>query len=286
MCLIIQREPNFEIPYDKFESAIHTNPDGYGLSFPDEGKLRTLKSHHKADPENLYRVVNEELIELPLLIHFRFNTAGKTNLRNAHPFPILEHGTDGIDLRMAHNGTIGKYKTIAQTDESDTRAFVREFVRPLFKRMIKAVGPEELLKDEFTKKLLEDQIPKGSVLSFLDSQGNTLNVNETGNGGKKEDGWYYSNSYSFNRSHRETETLPYGQTSYYNMGDWKYPDTKSNKMGDTNVTKFTKKYEVSLEDLALFTDDTIDMIVKEAPDDAILLVKEVLHELYLKGKKV
>jgi hypothetical protein len=282
MCLIINREPDFEIPFQKFKSAIEVNPDGYGLTYPDDkGVLRTLKDSAKPDPERLYRIVNEELKEVPLLLHFRYNTAGKTNLRNAHPFPVLEKDTDGIDIRMAHNGTINKYKTIAKADESDTRAFVREFVRPLLKRMVKAVGPDEVLKDPFTMKLLEDQIPSGSVLSFVDGNGYFQNINELGNGGGREDGWYFSNKYSFNKAHRDPTP---SKTVYYNCldnwGDTETEEWEPDGLKDTNVMKFTKKYEIkSIDDLLLISDSTIEGIVEEIPQDAQLLIKELLAEL-------
>lgn len=275
MCLIIQREPNFEIPYDKFRNAIITNPDGYGLSYPCGGMLYTLKSPSTPDPEKLYRMINEELRDVPLLIHLRFTTAGKTNMRNAHPFPVLEYKSDGIDLRMAHNGTIGKYKAKADEGESDTRSFIRRFVRPLMKRMVKAVGPEEILKDEFTQMLLTNEIPGGSVLSFIDGYGNFMNINEMNNGGGREDGWYFSNSYSFNAKHREP-SFP------LDVSEKKvYPSAVVNRYKEaTNVQKFTDKYNVKLFDLTLLTDDTIDELVKSAPSDAALLIKEVLFELY------
>ena len=203
MCLIIERDPNIVLPFEKFKTAIENNSDGYGLSFPDGNKLAVLRSKETPDPEKLYRFINEELIDKKLMIHLRYTTVGDTNLRNAHPFPILERKVDGIDLRMAHNGTLGKYKLKADKGESDTRAFVRDFVRPLFKRMAKAIGPEALLEDEFTKRLLEDQLTTASVLTFIDSNGSSLVCNEKGNGGFREEGVYYSNKYSFNENHRK-----------------------------------------------------------------------------------
>lgn len=305
MCLIIQREPNFEIPFEKFESAIHTNPDGYGISYADNGRLHVMRSPKKPDPEALYKMINEELLEVPMLIHFRFTTAGATNLRNAHPFPVLEYDKDGLDLRMAHNGTIGKFKTNSKIWESDTRSFVRQFVRPLMKRMIKAIGPEALLNDEFTQMLLKEQIPSSSVLSFIDSNGNTMNINELGNGGGSEEGWYFSNKYSFNRTHREpTTSVGQGFGGYYgdyggrygHTGYWSGYDDGTNskkkslppvtddkedvKLGDTNVEKFTKKYDIdNIHELCMVTDEVIDELVEKVPNDAALMIKELLFEL-------
>lgn len=283
MCLIIQRKPNFEIPFEKFKSAVINNPDGYGLSYPDNGKLITLRTPEEPDPEKLYRMVNEELIEKELMLHLRFTTVGETILRNAHPFPILEKDTDGVDLRMAHNGTLGKYRPKGQSTESDTRLFVKTFVRPLFKRLVKGMEPEELMTDGFVKALLEDQLTTSSVLTFLDGNGNSLICNETGNGGKQEDQWYYSNTYSFNPSHRTPSTpnnYPYSyQWSNNNQGG---NNVVTAKFKCSNTPKFTKAYDCQVKDLFAMTDSVIKGLVKDKPLHAEMLIKELLHEL--KGK--
>lgn len=289
MCLIIQREPNFEIPYEKFAAAIKVNPDGYGLAFPDGNRLVTLRDPSTPDPEVLYRLINEELIDKKLMLHLRFTTAGETNLRNAHPFPILEKKVDGIDLRMAHNGTLFSYKNKAAKWESDTRAFVRMYVRPLFKRMAKAMSPEELLHDPFIKELLEEKLTTSSVLTFLDGEGNTLICNETGNGGKQEDGWYFSNSYSFNSSHRSKVITPPATYSSSPRPVYSSPKqqvsvgqgrtkTASKICEGFNTSKFSDKH--GLDDplkLTQLSDATIDRIISDG--DAAILIKELLFEM-------
>ena len=291
MCLIIQRQPNFEIPFEKFKSAITVNPNGYGLSYPDvDGKLITLRDPDKPDPEKLYRLINEELIDKDLLIHLRYTTVGETNMRNAHPFPILERKTDGIDLRMAHNGTLFTYKNMAAKGESDTRVFVRKFVRPLFKRMAKAMDPAELMTDPFIKELLEDKLTQSSVLTFIDGNGRSLVCNETGNGGKREDGWYYSNSYSFNSSHRE----PASNVTYYRGAKYNSPKQKSPALPKPepkvsaspvshlcrafSVTKFSKRYKMdSTSRLVKLSDDTIYKALQMGEGHA--LISELIYEL-------
>lgn len=282
MCLIALRNPRFVIPYDKFESAVVNNPDGYGMSYPDQdGKLITLRSADKPDPEALYRIINEDLADQKLLVHLRYTTVGDTILRNAHPFPILERDKDGIDLRMAHNGTLSKYRPQSNTSsESDTRVFVREFVRPLFKRLAKGMSPEELLSDDFTKKLLEDQLSAASVLTFLDGNGNSLICNEKGNGGKQEDGWYYSNTYSFNPKHREPPTpKTYTTPSSYKNTQSNVVSYTGAKFKDSNTVKFTKKYKLTdITDTFHFSDQLIEEIA-DKPKDAELLIKELIYEL-------
>ncbi len=296
MCLIIDRQPNFEIPYDKFESAILNNPDGYGLTYPsgnNDGKLITLRSADKADPEGLYKLINEDLINEKIMVHLRYTTVGETILRNAHPFPILERESDGIDLRMAHNGTLSKFKPGFKSSESDTRVFVREFVRPLFKRLIRGMDPEELLSDSFTKLLLEDQLSMASVITFLDGEGNSLICNEEGNGGKQEDDWYYSNTYSFNPKHRVKPATPVTYNTGYTASGYNQGTTlsvvppKGTKFKDCSVMKFTRKHGMtSIKDAFHMSDDLIEEVVNKKPDDAVLLIKELLYELELTGKEL
>lgn len=299
MCIIIQRNPGFVIPKEKFLSAVKVNPHGYGIAAAEgDGVLTVVREvPEEVDAEALYDMIHGEFANDQLLIHLRYNTVGETTLRNAHPFPILEYETDGVDLRMAHNGTIGKFKpgvTASNKWESDTRVFVRTYVRPLFKRMAKALGPENVMKDSFVERLLDDQITSSSVLSFIDGFGNTLNVNALGNGGAYEDEWYYSNKYSFNKSHREPTRNVYAPGySYHNDTDWwetynsEYKTTqktsnvtqfdKKDHALDSKTELFTDKYNVDdLEDLFGLGDDFLDALFDEEPDDAKLLCKEML----------
>ena len=277
MCLIIQREPNFEIPFDKFKNGVLNNPDGYGLSFPEGNKLEVLRSAESPDIDKLYRLVNEELIDKKLMIHLRYTTAGATNLRNAHPFPILEKSKDGVDLRMAHNGTLGKYKSLANKGESDTRMFVRSFVRPLFKRLVKGMSVKELLEDDFTKAILEDQLTAASVLTFIDGDGNTLICNETGNGGKKEEGWYYSNTYSFREDYRKPAPVSKGVTYLPPQGVHKKATTPVWDK-DTDTPLFTAKHSLSVVDMLRMPDSAIKEVVSDKAEST-LLIKELMMRL-------
>lgn len=287
MCIIIQRDAGFEIPYEKFKTAVLNNPHGYGLSFPDDKGLSVFRNPEEPDPEALYRIINEELIDKNLLIHLRWTTVGATNMRNAHPFSVLERKTDGIDLRMAHNGTLHQWSQRADTDESDTRSFVRGYVRPLFKRLIKGMDSVDILNDDFCKKLLEDQLSSASVLSFLDGEGNTLICNPEGNGGKQDEGWYYSNTYSFNPDHRSKKkyttgggttstgktTKTTGNVTYLPSGGTRSIDTQ------TSTRRFTDRFKLkSIKAVKDFSDDTINRIVADK-DVAALLIKELIEEV-------
>ena len=290
MCIIIMREAGVELDADKFKTLVMNNPNGWGISVPDgEGNLLTFRQveDEDTDAEALYEYIHDEFKDDKIMLHLRYTTAGDTILRNAHPFPVLEREADGSDVRLAHNGTLTSYVPSANSTnkwESDTRVFTRNFVRPLLKRLALGRSPELILKDEFTKGLLDTQLTSMSVVTLIDGHGNTLLVNEKGNGGfTEDDGTYYSNKYSFDANHRKPYTV--GKTSASSttpkttgrttMG------TTTGTFTDTNVEMFTTKYDIAMkDDLFLLSDEAIESLVDEEPEDAILLIKELLGRLY------
>lgn len=294
MCLIIQRPPGVTLDKEDFLTAVANNPDGWGLSVPGEnGYLHTMKDLNSDNPEDLYELLHGDLKDDSVMLHLRYTTAGETSMRNAHPFPILEMGTDGVDLRMAHNGTIHKYKPSATANnkwESDTRVFVREFVRPLFKRLIKGISCDQLLKDDFVYDLLNEQLPTTSTISFIDGWGNTLEVNPLGNGGEyTDDGVWFSNKYSFNPKHREPKvntgfTMGTGYTGGASTpSNFPSPDT----FKDTDQSLFSDMYSIQdMEELFSLSDETISMLVDVSPLSAERLIKEVLLLLYNQNKDI
>lgn len=325
MCLIILKEEGKTFKKDKFLTAVENNPHGYGVSVAlGNGRLLTKKAIDY-DKEMLYNdIVTDEIGkygEYPVLCHLRYTTAGKTILRNSHPFPILEFDKDGVDLRMAHNGTIFGFKP-KQTDKdswsSDTRKFVKEIVRPLIKSMWAgnkidrtdfeseedkilwlASEMKTLLESPVLTKVLEEFIPASSVLVFIDGFGNTLYINKMGNGGIVEDGVYYSNKYSFNKGHRAEKKNQHGNYSnvYYpknSQGSYGSPKTTTVKPAEvkSNVKKledpvsyerkFSKDYNIeNFGDVLYFGDELLETIKDEAPDDLLELTKELMLELYL-----
>lgn len=292
MCIIIEREPNKTIDFEDFKSFIINNPDGWGLSVPEgDGKLLTLRSAETPDPDNLYKLVQEEFLTHKIMLHLRYTTAGATELRNAHPFPILEKSKDGIDLRMCHNGTLSAYSP-QKGNESDTRVFVRQFVRPLFKRLAKAYKDDlsQLLTDAWAKWLLDGELTQKSVLTFIDGNGGTMRVNPLGNGGKVQDGVYYSNVYSFDPEHR----LPYHLKANYgvSLNSVGGPKGKSNVVTytkkhaeDTMQLPFTEQFGTTLLELKSLGDDFIEQLCTENPEDAASLMKELLSRVPLEDDK-
>jgi hypothetical protein len=265
VCLIIQRPAHAKLDFEKFKTAVENNPDGFGISAAEGfGELITIRDVSKWKTDELFKLVDEEFIDVPLLVHLRYTTAGATNLRNAHPFPVLEYATDGVDLRMAHNGTLAAYKS--NTDESDTRRFVRTFVRPLFKRLIKGMDIEQILKDDFTKDLKNG--------GFYDEQG-----------------VYFSNKYSFDDWHRKPAYTQWPTHQYKNPAPVTVftPSTnykQTSHAEDTRVQRFSEKYDLDgLHECLSLDKGSIDTIVKDHPGDATLLIMELLEQYETLSRK-
>jgi len=302
MCIILLREPNVTLDADDFKTMVMNNPHGWGISVPDgEGNLFTVRDVAGGDTnaEELYEWINDEFAKDKIMLHLRYTTAGDTILRNAHPFPVLEKGADGVDLRMAHNGTLSAYEPKWNADnkwESDTRVFTRNYVRPLFKRLILGRNSKDVLEDYFTHNILDTQLTAMSVITLLDGHGNSLIVNEHGNGGfTDKDGTYYSNKYSLDPDHRKPKSYGYGGASSTmgkpqqktGRGGVTTTPTVGNSYTDCDVKKFTSKYDVGMkDDLYLLSDEAIEMLVDEEPEDAVLLIKELLHDLYEADRKL
>tara|TARA_R110000851_G_scaffold66423_2_gene150240 strand:+ start:1326 stop:2333 length:1008 start_codon:yes stop_codon:yes gene_type:complete len=296
MCVIIVREPGVTLDKVKWDTAVLNNPDGWGISVPDgQGRLLTTLSAEEEGDE-LYELLHTEYKDDKALIHLRYTTAGETSLRNAHPFPVLESEPDGVDMRMCHNGTLPLWtpgKTALNRWESDTRCFVREYVRPLMKRFSKGMNSEDILTDPFIDSLLDHQCTFASVLAFIDGYGNVSIVNEKGNGGfHDDDGTYFSNSYSHDPEHR----LPYNKKAGYKPSGKTTPiskqksgtgalvtniTTKNTTFTDCDVDTFTDKHGIpEASELHLLSDDTLFVLVDEEPEDALLLIKELLADNY------
>jgi gamma-glutamylaminecyclotransferase len=95
MCLIIHKPKGARIPVDVLQRAMIKNPDGFGLTYVDNGKtFRTL---------SYKRVLNLVDTDRELVCHFRFATVGKVNISNCHPFEVDDKTV------IYSNGTVKGY---------------------------------------------------------------------------------------------------------------------------------------------------------------------------------
>lgn len=200
MCVIIVKDPGVELPYDKLESACWVNSDGYGISVIDRGKIETKKVFDPKgnDPAAVAKLL-EESKDLKTILHLRFRTAGEKAEEACHPFHILTKEQDDLDMLLMHNGTMRTFEKKGSV-EPDSYHFVQEIVRPLATRFGAAMTNEEIIEDPLFQRILSDYAGLSNKLVIYDNNGKVLIINK--DQGKQYEGWWASNEYSFNRSHR------------------------------------------------------------------------------------
>jgi predicted glutamine amidotransferase len=202
MCVIIVREPGVSIPEDKIVSACKVNPHGWGIVAVQNGKLSKFHQYKEGgnDPDMVLEALRHAR-DHKVLLHLRYVTAGDKDIKNCHPFMVLEEEKHGLDVAFAHNGTLYSYRDPVTDGFSDTAHFVQRFLRPLMERTILFSGKQDLLKDPFLEEMLKKECTASSVFTMMDGFGNVTYMNKQH--GQEHDGWWASNSYSFKDDHRE-----------------------------------------------------------------------------------
>jgi hypothetical protein len=335
MCVIIHRAPGITIPFEKLQSACIVNADGMGIVAYDRGKLELRKFFDPKgnDPEILQQHL-EAAKDLHVYVHLRYRTKGSTDKANVHPFGVLKNKKHGMDIQFMHNGTLQDYGT---SDTCDSKHFVKTLLTPLSEKLLKAVEPDVLIHDKTYLDILNKYAGKSSVFLLADSFGNHQIVNY--DCGKEFDGWWASNEYSFNRTHREpSRTYKNYSKGYYLNGKWteyesspqadapqwgKYTDYEEKKVislpplppeGTESVSdsrapfndevpwkeevkEVAKKAPISptlptrerfidiaeindLSEVCQLSRVHIEDLVEEYPEQAVLLIMDLLKELY------
>lgn len=223
MCVICISPSGKQLPSEHtIRNMFSYNNDGAGMMYTKNGNVYIEKGFMTIDSflegvETLKRAINTE--KETVIFHFRITTAGGTNPKNCHPFPLSDKFEDMQKLKfrtnigMAHNGII-PIKT-SRADVSDTMEFDRQVLHHLWKHHHNFYE-----NDDFMEKI--DKQINGSRMVFLLPNrkfyklGNWIE--------NDEDGLIYSNS-SFEDRHYFTNwgyTWPVGRHTYsYNYGyDW------------------------------------------------------------------
>lgn len=208
MCVIIIKNPGITIPKPMIESACHVNADGFGISILKDGELLTFKNYDKKgnDPDEVWRLM-QEYHQLPQYIHLRYTTKGEKSQDNCHPFPLIE--TEGFTLNLMHNGTLYDFGPQDKDVRSDTRIFAEEFAKPLSEAFFARNG-DTMLEDPVYQKIMEKYSGNGFLVTY-DNKGNYYIA---GGKGFAHEGWWSSNTYSFDRAHREPKVTRYGGSTY------------------------------------------------------------------------
>jgi hypothetical protein len=222
MCVIISRKPGIDIPAAKIESACHVNSDGWGISVLDRGKLITHKEYSSKgnDPERVLKAL-EQAKDHQVYLHLRYCTVGEKDEDNCHPVKILDQENDGADIFLMHNGTIYDFKSETRKDRSDTVNFAELLLMPIFSAFADQVGGEEVLnEDQPCRWVIESVMAKfigsSSKVLLYDNLGREIIFNRKD--GTEHQGWWSSNTYSFDRTHRDPTVPIYTTTHTYGQG--------------------------------------------------------------------
>lgn len=194
MCLLIFKPEGKSIPYEYLAEADISNPHGCGIAHADGKRIR-IDKHPKWGCDEIAECL-AKIGDAPAIVHFRFATHGSQNPENTHPFPLPKN------VAAAHNGVISGVKCL--TDESDSRAFLRENVSPVLTKGGDIFTPDFIAK-------IGKQIGGGNKIAFLDGKGKYGIANESS--GHWKDGVWYSNTSYVSSPHWNDEPDYYGWIS-------------------------------------------------------------------------
>lgn len=175
MCLIIVNDGQLVDEQD-FIDYWKMNPDGFGMMWSENGKIRTykkLRDKYTAYDNYINTWCKNNITGLTL--HFRLSTHGTDNYKNCHPFMI------GKNLAFMHNGIITKMPK--DRKRSDTNLFNEIILKQL---------PEDFLNNSAIIEMMGHYIGY-SKLVFMDQNGKIEIVNE--HLGDWENGNWYSNPF-------------------------------------------------------------------------------------------
>lgn len=198
MCVIILRPAEGHgLTREHLINCFVNNPDGWGIMYADGGRVIT---HRGMDLKGFFDVY-DGLGDKNLGLHFRIKTHGNVDLRNTHPYEVLNMEEHGADLHLMHNGTI----KIGEVDKtmSDTWHYINFELRPIL-----SLAPAILGVEAFTDHV-EARIGWSKLL-LLDGDGKFTVVAE--HKGKELLGCWFSNT------HSHTAAANYGK--HVGRGGW------------------------------------------------------------------
>tara|TARA_R100001594_G_scaffold17929_2_gene36119 strand:- start:3104 stop:4006 length:903 start_codon:yes stop_codon:yes gene_type:complete len=224
MCLIIQAKKPQVITKNMMNCAYLNNDDGFGVMYANKGKIQVQKIGKPKSFKAITKVWNSyKDLNVPIGLHFRFNTNGESSKSMSHPFQILNKEENSRDVWVMHNGPQLPTPMI-DNNKSDTHQFVKWVLKP------QLVNEPELLYNPDWQEMLADMIGSDKLL-FLDSKTEEFTIINEEQGKTTDDMWLsntYSlqptGSYAMNRDYEydiDTDKLK-KKSYYYDDSDWDY----------------------------------------------------------------
>jgi len=221
MCIIAAKPANTKMPtQDTLENMWYGNPDGAGIMYVKDGKVRIEKGlmTFKAFNEKLDEIRKQvDLTTVPVVMHFRITTHGGTCPANTHPFPVtdsvklLQRTSLATSVGVAHNGII---PITPRKGISDTMEYIASQLAPLSKAL------PRWYKNSDAVTLVKNGIQ--SKMAVLTSKGELVTIGDF----VEDEGILYSN-YSYNGWGRYSR-FGYADWDYFG-DDWSYSSKTSSK---------------------------------------------------------
>lgn len=180
MCIALFTKPEVIIDEKTLKNCSDNNKDGCGLSYVVDNKVVVYKTLDFKEFIYEYNQVTKKYSESPKLIHFRKQTKGKISIDNCHPFQISE------TMSFIHNGTITSENLIIEGDESDTKAFCKDFLQQF---------PEGWQNNEAILSMIEDFIGTSRLILLEADYSYTILNEDSGHWNNKKEVWYSNWSY-------------------------------------------------------------------------------------------
>jgi len=189
MCIIVIKPAGVKMPaIETLENCWYNNNDGAGLMYASGGTVHIEKGFMslKTFKDALNRLKKSiDIVNTPIVFHFRITTHGGTSPGNTHPFPVTEKipllqlTKSKAPLAVAHNGIISIKPS--RKDISDTMEYIINQLAPLYQLK------KDFYKHEAGKKLVYNFIK--SKMVFLDGAGRIETVGQF----EEDKGILYSN---------------------------------------------------------------------------------------------
>lgn len=164
MCLLIHQPKGVTFSRQEIRDFYQHNPDGFGVAFGERGSLRLLRL--VGSESEVLAAYDRFASGRECVIHFRMATHGKTDLDNAHPYPVTP------EIVMAHNGVLSCGNP-TQPHMSDTWHLIEYFIRPIAER-----NPDLLFCPAWGE-MLGRMIGPSNKLAFIHKDGRIALVNKS-----------------------------------------------------------------------------------------------------------
>jgi hypothetical protein len=307
MCLIIQATKPEVITENMMNCAYLNNDDGFGLMFANKGKVHV----HKLGKPKSFKSINKvwdsyKNLDVPMGLHFRFNTNGESSKAMSHPYQVLSKEESSRDIWLMHNGPQLPTPMI-DDNKSDTHQFVKWILRP------QLLNEPELLYNPDWQEMLSDMIGSDKLL-FLDSKTEEFTIINEEQGKTTDDMWL-SNTYSLEPSGNyalardykydsDTDTMKKLENKWcYEDDDWgyggmgHYSGTPIYRKGLEVNGNTTKNYvnpprditengtALDEHDLYGMTSEEIEELIYDNPQGISQWISDIVYNKEVKGEK-